>query len=56
MSQCLLEGKLDPFLNSDLILGYFFIMANIMVKTPFNFVFVLQGGFQIRYFNTNNGD
>ena len=43
MYQCLLDGKLDSFLDSDLILGFVFIIVNILLKFPLIVYFVLTG-------------
>ena len=46
MYQCLLEGKLDSFFDSDLILGFVFIIMNILLKFPLIIYFVWTGGLQ----------
>ena len=52
--QCLLEGKFDSFFDSDLILGFVFIIMNILVKFPFIVYFVLTGGLQAQHSSHSN--
>ena len=55
MYQCLIEGKLlDSFFNSDLILGFVFIIMNIIVKFPLIIYFVLTGGLQAQHSSHSN--